>query len=725
MDTKLDSAEYIDFQKYWLVLKRRWIPGTATFILVTTLALIYSSRLPKTYDAKAELLIKTDRASQLTGLGNGEEQAKKIGVDSDPLATEARIFLSRPIIEKLIQELNLQNDSGELLPSGAIAGDMEVEIVTGTDILEVIYTSEEPELAAAVVNKAVELYIENDTLRNRAQAKSAREFISKQLPKVEANVAQAEANLRRFKNQNRIVNLEQETSTTVNSISDVESQIDGVEAELGNVNARYNKLKNQLGISWQEASALSSLSQSPAVQRSLDQLQEIKVELAQKLDYLSDNAPQLISLREKEANLTDLLDQQIANTLSGQQQDSIKNINILSLGELKQEQITEFTNLGLSKDGLEKQLGTLRSIYNSQKQRSDILPKLQEQQRELERRVEGSQSTYQTLLSKLQETKIVEQKNIGNAQVVASAIVPGGPSSEWRKTKKLIIAGGGVFGAFLGVIIAFLLDMWDKKIKNSQEVEAMLAYPIHGIIPDFRKSRIKKQLSLAGSSASSSPQSAVRSMSVPLLKEAYHSVQIKLELLSNSTEQKVIAVTSSVASEGKSFVSANLAVVKAQSSQRTLLVDADLRRPTQHNLWQISNNVGLTNVLQQNVQWSEALQNVMPNLDILTSGDETEHPVSLLRSSQMRLLIDSVSSLYDCIIFDTPPVVSLADTMVLSILVDGFLFVVRPGVADYVSLTSAKKLLASSDLEVLGVVVNGVDVSKEAYWQDNCYSYQK
>ncbi len=712
INAQLEATEYIDFHKYWLVLKRRWIAATAVFVGITSVALIYSLRLPKTYEAEGELLIKTDQISELTGLENGRAEKEGLTHNSNPLATEAKIFRSRPIIEKLIQELNLQDDSGELLKYKSFVEAIKVNPVDDTDILQITYADQDPETAASVVNKAIELYIENDTLKNRSQTASAREFIAKELPKVEANVAQAEANLRRFKNQNRIASLAEETTATVGSISMVENQIDGLEAELGNVNARYNRLENQLRMSWQEAAAVSALSQSLPVQRALEQLQEVKVALAQKRDYLSDNAPQIVSLKEKEANLTTLLDRQIANTLNGQQQALIKNVNILSLGELKQEQIGEFADLGLSKEGLEKKLETLRNRYNSYKQRSDTLPKLQEQQRELERRVDAAQSTYKTLLSKLQEAQIVENQNIGNVQVVANAVVPEDPSGP---RKKLIVAGGGVVGAFLGIMIAFLLDIRDNKIKNSQEVEGILAYPIHGIIPDFNKSGIKKQLLLAESSTSDLPKLAASSMSASCLTEAYQSLQIKLELLDKSAEQKVIAVTSSVAREGKSSISANLALAKVKCGQRTLLVDADLRCPTQHHLWHISNDLGLTGVLQEEVEWQAAIQNLMPNLDIITSGIDIDHPVSLLRSLQMEALICDLSSRYDCIIVDTPPLVGLADTLVLSKLVDGFLLVVRPGVADYASVSSVKKLLASSNLPVLGVVVNGVDGSKEAY----------
>ena len=708
MDSNLDLDEYIDFEKYWLVLKRRWIPATVTFACLVVGANIWSSSLPQIYEARAKLLIQVDRSAKLTGLENSTGEIRRSGINSDPLATEAQIVRSRPIIEKIIKELDLRNDAGKLLKYGAVAKDLEVKSINGTDILSLTYANEDPELAALIVNKLVELYIEDHTLNNRSETTSAKEFISQQLPKVEANVREAEANLSHFKKQNRIANLEQEITTNIAALSNVANQIDRAEADLEDITARYNRLQIQLDMTWQEASAVSALSQSLAVQRVLDQLQDIKLTLAQKRNYLSDNAPQIIALKEEEADLTTLLDRQIAKTLDGEQQAIVKNINILSLGQLKQSQIAEFASLGLQKEGLEKKQRVLQNTYDSYKQKSDLLPVLQEQQRELERRVLAAESTYQTLLSKLQETQITEQQNIGNVRVVSEAVTPEAPIAS---KKPMIMAAAGVAGALLGVAVAFLIDIWDKKIKNTQEIEEMLPYPLQGIVPNFKKITAKKQLLLPNSSTTNLPKFANIDISAQLLREAYNNIQINLKLLDNKAVNKVIAVTSSISGEGKSSVSANLAMAKAQCGQKVLIIDGDLRSPSQHDIWGVSNEIGLTEVLKQEVKWQQAIQNVMPNLDIMASGPKVKNPVSLLDFSLLEALINSASGYYDLILFDAPPLVGLADTRILAMLVDGLLFVVRPSVANYNSITAAKKLLTT--FNVLGVVANGVDLNKE------------
>lgn len=718
MNSNLHLDEYIDFQKYLLVLKRRWKPSLAIFSSIVGLSIVAALSLEKIYEAEAQLLIKVDRSATLTGLENGTGEIKGLTTDSNPLSTEAEVLKSRPIIKKLIKELDLKNDEGEPLKYKDVADGFKVKPITGTDILEITYIDEEPEFAAIVVNKAIELYIEDHTLNNRSETASARDFIDNQLPEVEKKVRKAEANLRDFKNQNRIASLAEETTANVDSISTIANRIDEVEANLESINARYNRLQTQLNMSWEEASAVSALSQSLAVQRVSEQLQEVKIVLARKRNHLSDNAPQIISLKEEETDLTNLLNRQIAATIGSEQQNIIDKVNIFSLGELKQEQIAEFSNLGLRKEGLEKQLAALNKTYESYKQKSDSLPQLQEQERELQRQVGAAQSTYQTLLAKLQETRITEQQNIGNVRIVSEADVP---DEAVGPRKKIIVGGAGVVGAFLAVAGAFLLDIRDKTIKNTEEIKRLLPYALTGVIPDLNKINAQKQLLLPDSSTSSLPQVAVAHISTLPAREAYHNIQINLQLLDSEIENKVIVVSSAVSGEGKSSVSANLALAQAQCNKRVLLVDGDLRRPNQHNLWELSNDLGLTEILEQEVEWSDALQKVMPNLDVITSGSCPNHPISLLNSAFMKAFIISISSRYDCIIIDTPPLVGLADSKILAKLSDGLLFVVRPKRVNYSSIKAARELLENQDLNLLGIIANGVDIDQEPY--DHGYYY--
>ena len=718
MDSNLHIEEYIDFGKYWQVLKRRWVPATATFAGIVTISVVAALASKDVYQAEAQLLVKSDVTSDITGIqdGSANQTNSNPQLQKDPLDTEATILKSRTVINKLIEEMDLKDNKGKPLTYKQVRKAFNVEPVIGTNVLQIAYKDEEPEVAVAVVNRAIEIYRENNALSKQGLSERARTLIERELPQAEENVRQAEANLRLFKNRHRIADLTGSTAATIDSIANVENQIDRVEAQLGDINARFNRLRSQLGMTWQEASAVSALSQSVGVQSTLEQLQAVRLQLAQQQNVLSDNAPQIINLKENKANLTAELERQIASTL-GSRQNLAKSINILSLGDLKQAQMAEYAELGLQKEGLDNRLASLRKTYAAYQKRSDNLPQLQEQQRQLQRKVDASQSAYETLLTRANELNATKDIDLGKVDVVSSAAIAEDPVNT---SGKIIVAAGAMMGALFGMALAFLLDLKDNTIKNTQEVENMFAYPLHGIVPNLDLPGSKQQLQLPGSSGNL-PDQVVSEVSMMPLREAYQNIQVNLKLLDADTKKKAIAITSSVPQEGKSSVSANLAVARAQCGQKILLVDSDMRRPTQHNIWEIPNQVGLSNILQSEIDWEDAVQNKMPNLDVLTAGSIPDNPVALLDSDAMQQFLESVSQHYDQIIFDTPPINGIADTKIIGKQVDGFLFVVRPGVADYGSASAAKKMLDSTGQKVLGVVVNGADMNKEPYYYNSYY----
>jgi polysaccharide biosynthesis transport protein len=718
MDSNLPLEEHIDLSRYWQVIKRHWIPATATFAGIVTLSLIAALASKNIYEAEAKLLIEPEQTSSRIGIADGNPEVKKTVLEKDPIETEAEILGSRTIIEKVIQELDLKSENGKPLTYKTVKKALKVQPVIGTDLLQISYENSDPDVAVSFVNRAVELYSDGYALFNSEAALKDGDFIKQQLPKLETAVEDAEANLRNFKNRNGISDLKEQITADIDSVAQVENQINQVSANLNDVNARYNRLQSQLGMTWQEASAVSSLSQSASLQETLAQLQKVKVKLTQKSNFLSDSAPQITSLKQEQADLEALLRQEIAGALGPQQQRLAGQINILRLGELKQGQLTEFSDLGLQKEGLEERLASLQNSRNDYQKRSNLSPQLEEQQRQLERKLKSVTENYETLLSKANEIGIRQDYKVDKVRVISAAALAEDPVNP---DGKIIVAAGAMMGLLFGTALAFLLDLKDNTIKNTQEVESMFAYPLHGVVPDLSLEGNNQQLQLPGSERANLPEQVVSEVSMMPLKEAYQNIQVNLNLLDANAKKKVIAITSSVPQEGKSSVSANLAVARSQCGQRILLIDADMRRPTQHHIWEISNQIGLSEVLQGKVSWSETVQNVMLNLDVLTSGSMPINPIALIDSPSFLNFIAEISPKYDQIIFDTPPILGIADTKSIGKAIDGFLFVVRPGVADYKSATAAKKILDSTGLRVLGVIVNGADMRQEPYHYSSYY----
>jgi polysaccharide biosynthesis transport protein len=712
--------EQIDFQKYWLVLKRRWLPATAIFVGVTSVFLLSALSQKPSYQAEAQLLIRTDKSSELVGLEDDRGQIEVLGKDSNPVVTEAEILRSRPIVEQAIKQLNLTNEQGKLLSYREVAANLDVKPIVGTDVLQIFYQDSDPELAASIANKIIELYVQEDTLSNRSTAASARQFIEGQLPKVESTVAKAETELRRFKTKNKIANLSQEASNSIDAIRSLESEIETVNTNLEEINGRFEQLRGQLNINWQEAVAISSLGQS-AMPQLIAELQKVRIDLVNQRDRFAENAPQIVSLKERELELESLLDKQISQIQGDRQLGSLKNkILKISASDSDQQMITQLANMGVERIGLVKKSAALKRNLQARTQNLENLPLLEEQQRELERRVQATQSTYQTLLSQLQETQVAENQNVGNVRIIANAVAPEQPMGSTKK--KLITVIGSGMGALLSISVAFLLDFKDPSIKNSKEAEEIFGYPLQGVIPNFAQlaeTGVRDQVLPPNTANAPHENSLVsansRHLAASQAREAYQMLQANLKFLSTDWDNKAIAITSSVPQEGKSAVASNLAKSMAQLGKTVLLLDADLRRPSQHHILSLNNSIGLSNVLLGEASWQHTVQSVSPNFDVLTAGTIPDDPVLLLNSQRMRNLIQLMTQRYDSVILDTPPITGMADTLILSSMVDGLLLVVRPGVVDQDSAIAVKKLLANIEQHVFGIVVNGVNLKHEPY----------
>ncbi|MGB7379987.1 MAG: polysaccharide biosynthesis tyrosine autokinase [Rivularia sp. (in: cyanobacteria)] len=699
----------LSLDKYWQVLKRRWVPGLAAFFPVFLLSLLSSSLKKPTFVAEGKLQFqRTNASSSLTEFGTNIGKLESVAQDntSSPLQTEAEIIRSVPVVQKTIRQLNLQDKDGTLLDYEDFLEKLTVSDIKKTDVLTVSYKDSEPQKAAKVVNTLMAAYLEHNVSSRRKAATSAREFIETQLPQAEAVAKQAEAELASFKEKNKVYALQEEASQSIQVLGNLQNQVGEIKTKLADISARSQQIRRQLDVNPQQALNMTSLNQAAGVQDVLKEVQQVESQLASRRTVLTNTHPEIIALESKYSALKRLLQDRIRRTVGT---DAGQLDGRLQEGELKQQLAGELVNLESTSLGLTNQLAVLSELQTSYKKRLESLPKLEQQQRELERKVEAAQSTYSLLLKKLQETRIAENQNIGNASEVSKALVPKEPVS----SPLINYLSASLLGMLVSLATMYLLESQDKSIKTIEEAKELTGLTLLGVIPDFSKP--KKSILGKQDSEVAYPTLMVRDAPRSPISEAFRMLRANLKFMSADKELKVIVVTSSVPQEGKSTVAANLATSMAQMERRVLLIDGDLHRPSQHHIWELPNAQGLSNVIVGQVEVMAAIKKGMDNLDVLTCGAVPPSPASLLDSKRMASLIESFRSYYDYVIIDAPSLNLAADAATLGQMADGVLLVLRPGVVDSVNAAFACEMLEKSGQNVLGQVVNGVVPNNERH----------
>jgi polysaccharide biosynthesis transport protein len=703
MDIK-DYSEEIDFEKYWSVLKRRWLPGVLACGSMIGLSIYMTSRQTPIYQSEGALLFKASPNPSLTGIKNELGQFETVNNKSDPLSTQAEVVKSLPVAEATVKALNLKDEDGKPMSAQRLLSGLDVRPLSGTDLLQVTYVAEDSKMAAKVVNQVMLEYINNNVISNRATAVAARKFIANQLPETEKIVNRAEVALRNFKEVNGVVSLKEEASASVQAMSNLDTQIVQVQAKLEQVDTQVAALRNQVGMGVDAALAMNTLNQAAGVQTALTELQKVQTDLAAQRSLYRGGHPAIAQLERKESSLKGLLQSRVAQSIGS-------NVAVtpgqLQIGTLRQSQIGQLAQAQVERLSLARQVEALSTAQAAYIDRSSSMPALEKTQRELERQLDAAQTTYNTLLTKLQEVQVVENQDVGNARIISTAVASGTPISP--KLQMNLIMGTGA-GMVLGLITAFLLDALDRSVKNLKEARSLFGYTLLGIIPHVSS---RHKFLAFGSADETVPR--VLSQETPHYgaQEAYQMLQANLKFLSSDHEIKTIVITSSARKEGKSTVAANLAVAISQVRKRVLLIDADMRHPMQHHIWNLTNAAGLSNLIVNQVELGQVTNAVSATLDVMTCGVIPPNPLSLFDSKRMVKLIEEFNQIYDFVIIDAPPVIGTADASVLSKMTNGTLLVVQPGVVNAAIGKAAKQFLAQSGQTVLGMVANNINAKQE------------
>ncbi|MGQ9865508.1 MAG: GumC family protein [Pseudanabaenaceae cyanobacterium] len=697
-----NTEDFGVFRVLWLSFKRRWLLSLILFSTVTVAASWRTLQQKPVFQANGELRLKIEASTALSGTLR-LNPFESLG--GSPIATEIQVMRSAPVVEDTIRALNLRTPDGALWSRDVFLSGLSVRPIPNTDVLVVSYTDSDPEKAARVVNQLMESYITNTIQSNRSQAAAARKFILEQLPKTLSSLEKAETELREFREKNEVIALEQEAKTTLGLMGELEGQLAQTRSQIASTTAELETLQQQVGFSPEQAIALSRVAQSAAVQNTLGNLQKLAAQLATQRTLYTGEHHAIVRLEWQRKALQALLQEQIQAEVGNRALPGDR----LSLGELELELMGELVKTQNRLVALQTLARSLQEAAQSYRSRLNFIPELEQQQRILERRLAVSQTTYEGLLKRLQEVEIAENQTIGSATVLSQASVPKFPISP---RILLGILQGGALGVALAIATLLVLQGADTTIRTTDRAREAYGYLLLAILPGISRK------------FGESPATFVRDRPQSPIGEAYRMLQGSLNFLRSDKPLQAIAITSAVAGEGKSTVASNLATVMAQLGRKVLLVDADMRRPTQAKGWGVKGSPGLSNLLVGDAVWEDCVQGVMDNLTLLPSGTLPPDPVAILDSHRMAALLEQWQLIYDCVILDTPPVLAVLDGVLLGRLADGMVVVARPGTVNLRNAQRVKAVLAQARITVLGMVIN--DAAREDssdYMYDYYYQY--
>ncbi len=311
--------------------------------------------------------------------------------------------------------------------------------------------------------------------------------------------------------------------------------------------------------------------------------------------------------------------------------------------------------------------------------------------------IQLNESTYSSLLTQYQQLRDATAQGASKMSVVQKATIPDAPSNP---KKKLIIPLGLFLGLVAGTGLAFLLENFDTTLHSSEEISKQVELPVLGRIP------VTSRVPTTVLFTEKSPQ-----------EEAFRRLRTTLFALDPGATTKTLMITSSEPSEGKSTTVANLALAIGQAGRRVIVVDGDLRKPTMHRLFGVTNTVGLTNVLTEDIDVDEAIQySMIPGVQVLTSGPSSPNPAELLGLQQMTDVVNSLAEQFDYVLIDAPSLQTVADAPILSLIADATLVVVARGRVRRETVDAALEELASVHCKPLGVIINRAERTSEFHY---------
>ena len=689
-----------------LIVQRRWIPALITLMIISILGIISTYNIKPVYEAKTKLKFKNinynsflkDLAPEETKVFTETEQANFV-------RTEVELIRSVPSIKKTISDLQLTNNQGEFITVQEFQEQLQVKQIETTDIVEISYKDSDSKIVAQVVNTLITNYIDNNIFIDRKELALSKDFLNNQLSQVEATLKQVEESIVEIKEDNQIF-APQEAAINLNqTLEELSRKIIANRSESTKLKSQSRFITSKLGMNSDKALITVAVNQSLAVQNLTQQLQELELQLIKEKSDLTEYNPRISQIQREIRRKQELLQKQISEIAGDQEVILFKNSDL----DIIQELTLELIKLEANNIALTEELEYLVQIEQEKSQKASLLPQLELQLRQLERKLNTSQDAYNSLLKNLNKVEFAEMQNISNVRVISSEIIP----SISVNFYSIYYLASLLLGLMAAIGVIYLLEITDYSVKTPEEAKKFFGCTWLGIIPAI--SAKARCCASANFHKKTIPQLIVKEDPGSKIYESYRILYSNLQSIRSQNQIKTIVITSSIAQEGKSSIAANLAYTIAQRGENVLLIDANLHSPTQYKIWDIHNNIGLTNLLTEQIPPQLVIQKVITNLDVISSGKIDSSSATILDYPSMQSFIDNCSTIYDCIIIDSPALDMTADAITLGKIADGMLLIVQAGLVNRSQANFAKELLDRSGQNILGLVFNKFNSQVEAH----------
>ena len=675
----------VHFLDYWRIVRVRWPLVLLAFLLVFITAAVVTYFQPREYQSSVFIEVKSTSENPRIFGGDSNQPMH----DPQLAPTVFQVVQRTGILYPVIDQLQLQDkwaQGGQPLSREVayqiLRGKLNVEEVRNTDLLQISVFDPNPQEAADIANKIVAVYQDKRIDEEKEILNRAVGTMNEEVAKEQKRVDDAAAEMARIRDSEQIIDLNPEgtedTQAPVNNIIvKQESEVNDAEAKISTLSSKLDQIEKLKGEDLMRMLPVLDI-QDPTLQKILPSYQDAVAQEALLLGSgFGENHPKVKAVRAARDVYTRQLEQQVSSV-----RQALEN-------NLKTAQTT--------RDDLRKRLDQVRAQQLRTKTLSANYTRAKNSYIKEKLLLDGVRTRAQSQTMELAMPRVA----VSVKQVAEPPSIPA------RPRVKLNLTLGALIGLMIGVGLAFFLEYLDTSVKTMEDVENLLGVPVLAVIP--------KNVNLLHKSLGDTPDA-----------EAYRILLTNIEFNRGRQSANALTMVSGGPGEGKSTTIANLGFTCAQAGHSALIVDADLRRPVQHRLFDVDNELGLISYLTTKMDLGEVISPTgVENLSILPSGRLRADAVGILNSQRMSDTIAQLKLRYDIVLVDAPPILGVSDGSVIVSKVDQTVIVIQHRRFPRAMVARVKQAILGAHGTILGVVLNNVDLKHDQnyYYATNYYGY--